>query len=79
MFESTTYQIINLLFIHSTNDTSDPLETYYLYKKIYINQMTHAFTRVVLNLLCNKHGKYYAEKSKGYESSVLVWCISELQ
>lgn len=78
MLESTTYQIMNLLLIHSTNGTSDPLEAYYLYKKIDINQMTHAFTKVVLNLLCNKHGKYYAEKSTVYESSDLVWRISEL-
>lgn len=62
MLESTTYQIMNLLFIHSTNGTSDPLEAYNIYKKININQMTHAFTKVVLNLLCSKHGKYYAEK-----------------
>lgn len=67
MLESTTYQIMNLLLIHSTNGTSDPLEAYYLYKKIDINQMTHAFTKVVLNLLCNKHGKYYAEKSSLWE------------
>lgn len=38
------------------------LETYNLYKKINLNQMTHAFIKVVLNLRCNKHGKYYVEK-----------------
>lgn len=50
---------ICIYFIHGTSDTHGAS---HLVKKTDLNQMLHAFTKEVLNFLCNKHGGCYEEK-----------------